>query len=39
MEVCCNLADVQLAYKIHELLLKGNNYRLIGEAIRESIYL
>ncbi|XP_076332444.1 small ribosomal subunit protein mS39 [Tachypleus tridentatus] len=39
MDVCHNhLLDKELAYRIHALLEKGDNYCLIGDSFRESIY-
>ncbi|XP_013778914.1 protein PTCD3 homolog, mitochondrial-like [Limulus polyphemus] len=39
MDVCHNhLVDKKLAYRVHALLQKGNNYCLIGDSFRESIY-
>lgn len=40
MEICnIHLSDVNLAYRIHSLLLTGNNYNLIGDSYKESVYL
>lgn len=39
MDVCHNhLLDKDLAYKVHELLNYGNNYNMIGDSFKESIY-
>lgn len=39
MDVCCYyLVDKDLAYRVHNLLLHGNNYSLIGDSYKESIY-
>ena len=32
------LADLDLAFRIHQLLLLGDNYKLIGDALKESVY-
>lgn len=32
------LADLDLAFRVHKLLLKGDNYKLIGDAVKESTY-
>jgi pentatricopeptide repeat domain-containing protein 3 len=33
-----NLSDVDLAYKVHELLCIGENNKLIGDSYKESVY-
>ncbi|XP_067127711.1 small ribosomal subunit protein mS39 [Centruroides vittatus] len=39
MDVCCyHLVDKELAYRIHDLLQHGNNYILIGDSYKESIF-
>ncbi|XP_067012701.1 small ribosomal subunit protein mS39 [Anabrus simplex] len=39
MDVCRNhLQDVDLAYRVDALLHAGNNYNLIGDSYKESIY-
>lgn len=39
MDVChSHLLDKDLAYKVHELLNYGNNYNMIGDSFKESIY-
>ncbi|CAH1403627.1 unnamed protein product [Nezara viridula] len=38
MEVCSKLKDKDLLYRLHELLLTGNNYNLIGDSFSESVY-
>lgn len=39
MDVCHNhLLDKDLAYKVHELLNYDNNYNMIGDSFKESIY-
>jgi pentatricopeptide repeat domain-containing protein 3 len=39
MDVARNhLQNVELAYKIDELLHTGNNYDLIGDSFKESVY-
>jgi len=39
MDVAYNhLRDVSLGQRIHELLLTGKNYDLIGDSYKESIY-
>ncbi|XP_023243642.1 protein PTCD3 homolog, mitochondrial-like, partial [Centruroides sculpturatus] len=39
MDVCCyHLVDKELAYRVHDLLQHGNNYILIGDAYKESIF-
>ncbi|XP_013174951.1 PREDICTED: protein PTCD3 homolog, mitochondrial [Papilio xuthus] len=39
MGVCSDhLQDISLAERLHKLLMKGDNYRLVGDAYKESIY-
>ncbi|XP_041972653.1 protein PTCD3 homolog, mitochondrial-like [Aricia agestis] len=39
MGVCSNhLQDVSLAERLHALLMKDDNYKLVGDAYKESIY-
>jgi pentatricopeptide repeat domain-containing protein 3 len=39
MDVCRNhLQDVNLARRVNKLLHVGNNYDLIGDSFKESIY-
>lgn len=39
MDVChSHLLDKDLAYKVHELLNYDNNYNMIGDSFKESIY-
>jgi pentatricopeptide repeat domain-containing protein 3 len=39
MDICRNhLQDLDLAQKVNELLHVGNNYDLIGDSYKESIY-
>ncbi|XP_032512042.2 small ribosomal subunit protein mS39 [Danaus plexippus] len=39
MSVCSeHLQDMNLAERVHELLMKGDNYKLVGDAYKESIY-
>ena len=39
MDICRNhLQDLDLAQKVNALLLTGNNYDLIGDSYKESIY-
>lgn len=39
MDICRNhLNDLKLARKVNELLHVGNNYNLIGDSYKESIY-
>lgn len=39
MGVCSDhLQDVNMAERLHALLMKGNNYKLVGDAYKESIY-
>lgn len=39
MDICRNhLNDVALAKRVNTLLHKGNNYNLIGDSYKESIY-
>lgn len=33
-----NISDVDLAYKIHDLLCTGENNKLIGDSYKESVY-
>ncbi|XP_064073297.1 small ribosomal subunit protein mS39 [Vanessa tameamea] len=39
MGVCSNhLQDINLAERLHALLMKNDNYKLVGDAYKESIY-
>ncbi|XP_053600276.1 small ribosomal subunit protein mS39 [Plodia interpunctella] len=39
MGVCSDhLQDIKLAERLHALLMKGENYKLVGDAYKESIY-
>lgn len=39
MEVCRNhLQDINLARRVDQLLHTGNNYDLIGDSYKESVY-
>ncbi|XP_049865455.1 protein PTCD3 homolog, mitochondrial [Pectinophora gossypiella] len=39
MSVCSDhLQDINMAERVHALLMKGNNYKLVGDAYKESIY-
>ncbi|CAG2162312.1 unnamed protein product [Oppiella nova] len=38
MSVCQRLGDISLAYRLHELVSKGNNSRLLGNILNESTY-
>lgn len=39
MEVCqLHVMDVQLAYQVNDLLNYGENYKFLGDSMRESIY-
>lgn len=39
MDICRNnLYDVELANRVHKLLHYGNNYDLIGDSYKESVY-
>ncbi|KAG7305494.1 hypothetical protein JYU34_009563 [Plutella xylostella] len=39
MGVCSDhLQDVNMAERLHTLLMKGDNYKLVGDAYKESIY-
>ncbi|XP_075972245.1 small ribosomal subunit protein mS39 [Anticarsia gemmatalis] len=39
MGVCSDhLQDINLAERLHALLMKGDNYKLVGDAYKESIY-
>lgn len=39
MAICNNhLEDMTLAEKVHSILMKGDNYKLVGDAYKESIY-
>lgn len=33
-----SLCDIELAYRIHRYLSKGDNYKLVGDNFRESVY-
>lgn len=30
--------DINMAERVHALLMKGDNYKLVGDAYKESIY-
>jgi pentatricopeptide repeat domain-containing protein 3 len=39
MEVCHkHLQDIELAKRVDKLLHTGNNYNLIGDSFKESVY-
>ncbi|TFK10026.1 Pentatricopeptide repeat domain-containing protein 3, mitochondrial [Platysternon megacephalum] len=38
MIICVSLKDVKLAYRLHKLLETGDNWKLIGDAQRQSVY-
>ncbi|XP_028038026.1 protein PTCD3 homolog, mitochondrial [Bombyx mandarina] len=39
MGVCSDhLQDINMAERVHALLMKNNNYKLVGDAYKESIY-
>ncbi|KAL0839744.1 hypothetical protein ABMA28_016385 [Loxostege sticticalis] len=39
MGVCSDhLQDINMAERVHTLLMKGDNYKLVGDAYKESIY-
>lgn len=38
METCSKLRNRDLLYRLHQFLLTGNNYNLIGDALTESVY-
>jgi pentatricopeptide repeat domain-containing protein 3 len=39
MDICRNhLQDIDLAHRVDKLLHTGNNYDLIGDSFKESIY-
>jgi len=39
MDVCRNhLHDLELAHKVDEFLHVGNNYNMIGDSLKESVY-
>ncbi|XP_048481128.1 protein PTCD3 homolog, mitochondrial isoform X3 [Plutella xylostella] len=39
MGVCSDhLQDINMAERLHTLLMKGDNYKLVGDAYKESIY-
>jgi pentatricopeptide repeat domain-containing protein 3 len=39
MDICRNhLQDIDLAHRVNKLLLAGDNYNLIGDSLKESIY-
>jgi len=39
MDICRNhLQDIDLAHRVNKLLHTGNNYDLIGDSFKESIY-
>ncbi|EMP32184.1 Pentatricopeptide repeat-containing protein 3 [Chelonia mydas] len=38
MRTCFSLKDVDLAYRLHKVLETGDNWKLIGDAQRQSLY-
>lgn len=38
MNVCFNLKDVRLAYRVDALMNTGSNYKLIGDYAKQSLY-
>ncbi|XP_055033757.2 small ribosomal subunit protein mS39 [Misgurnus anguillicaudatus] len=38
MRICLDTKDMEQAYRVHELLSVGENWRLLGDAFQQSIY-
>lgn len=38
MKICFDCKDLELAYKVHNLLEVGENWRLLGDSYQQSIY-
>ncbi|XP_032890785.1 pentatricopeptide repeat domain-containing protein 3, mitochondrial isoform X1 [Amblyraja radiata] len=38
MKVCMDLKDLELAYRIHNVLETGDNWKLLGDSYQRSIY-
>ncbi|XP_051515000.1 pentatricopeptide repeat domain-containing protein 3, mitochondrial [Myxocyprinus asiaticus] len=38
MRICLDTKDMEQAYRVHELLGVGENWRLLGDAFQQSIY-
>ncbi|KAK6493711.1 pentatricopeptide repeat domain-containing protein 3 [Huso huso] len=38
MRVCLDLKDVELAYRLHQLLGEGENWKLLGDAFQQSVF-
>lgn len=38
METSSKLRNKELLYRLHQFLLTGNNYNLIGDGFSESVY-
>uniref|UniRef100_A0A8D0GK40 Small ribosomal subunit protein mS39 n=1 Tax=Sphenodon punctatus TaxID=8508 RepID=A0A8D0GK40_SPHPU len=38
MEICFDLKDLKLAYRLHGLLETGDNWKMIGNAVRQRYY-
>ncbi|XP_067423716.1 small ribosomal subunit protein mS39 [Emydura macquarii macquarii] len=38
MRTCLNLKDIELAYRLHKVLETGDNWKLLGDESRQSIY-
>lgn len=38
MKVCLDLKDIELAYRLHELLETGDNWKLLGDQYQQATY-
>uniref|UniRef100_A0A8C7GTC3 Small ribosomal subunit protein mS39 n=1 Tax=Oncorhynchus kisutch TaxID=8019 RepID=A0A8C7GTC3_ONCKI len=38
MPVCLDTKDIEAAYKVHDLLSVGENWRMLGDSFQQSIY-
>uniref|UniRef100_A0A8C7WI52 Small ribosomal subunit protein mS39 n=1 Tax=Oncorhynchus mykiss TaxID=8022 RepID=A0A8C7WI52_ONCMY len=38
MPVCLDTKDIEAAYKVHDLLRVGENWRMLGDSFQQSIY-
>uniref|UniRef100_A0A8C7UIB6 Small ribosomal subunit protein mS39 n=1 Tax=Oncorhynchus mykiss TaxID=8022 RepID=A0A8C7UIB6_ONCMY len=38
MRICLDTKDIEAAYKVHDLLRVGENWRMLGDSFQQSIY-
>ncbi|XP_024284681.1 pentatricopeptide repeat domain-containing protein 3, mitochondrial [Oncorhynchus tshawytscha] len=38
MRICLDTKDIEAAYKVHDLLSVGENWRMLGDSFQQSIY-